>query len=157
MFIGNVFPFNYWRLFALLLLFGLFVSLVWKTVSWKIVTAVSVAALLVVAIVSETPEKPKYLLANGPLLIYDYQIGNNLLTYDYWDDEGMHSASVPFEASSVDSVILKRNEIYFAGKPVATDDGHKQKAVIVDGKTLLYLSDADRGIGFYTLRTVKLK
>jgi hypothetical protein len=156
-FMSNVFPFNYWRLFGLLAFFILFMSLIWKQVSWKIVTAVSGVALLFASATHKLAPNPDYFLKDSPLLIYDYHIENNQIIYDYWDQKGKHHQSVPVAISSVVPANLIGTEIYFFGKRIASDEGHKQKPVVISGKMLLYLSDADRGIGFYTLRKIDLK
>jgi uncharacterized membrane protein YqjE len=155
-FIENTFPFNYWRLFGLAGLFILFISLFWKTVSWKNVVALSCAGFLFAAILGRRAIHPDYLINNSPLLIYSYHLRDNSIIYDFWDQHGSHRQSVGIAVSTVAGARLTGNEIYFDGKQVTTDNGHKRNPIVINGKTLLYLSDADRGIGFFTLRKLDL-
>lgn len=60
------------------------------------------------------------------------------------------------KTSRVESADLTQNAIYYFGKKIPADTGNKLKPMVIDGKTLLYLSDYDRGIGFYTLRKIDL-
>lgn len=157
-FTGNVFPFSYPRLFALLGLLGGIVWLLRKAIQWKWVVSVSCASLLLGMLLHE--EKPvnsaSLLPKNSPVLLYDFFISKNRLTYYYWDANGRNRAWVKFRSGWVKSLIIRDNQVYDGQKQLTYDKSNKQKALLVDNKTVVYLSDYGRGIGFYTLRKIDL-
>ncbi len=79
------------------------------------------------------------------LLIYNFEIQENKLTYHYFDQKGLQQKilELPFKVKS----ITKLND----------DFGLKQKRenirkrYLINQNILIYLSDKNRGIGFYTL------
>jgi hypothetical protein len=155
----SCFEISYLRLFALLVLFAVFLSLIWKMVNWKIVSLASIASILVLLIFTKNEPSPSayFLNKSAPLLIYDYKTENNRLTYFFWNQKGENSQSLSLPFKKIDDADLTRNEIYYFGKRILSDDGNRLKPMVIDGKTLLYLSDHDRGIGFYTLRKIELR
>ena len=156
-FIDLAYPMSYLRFFVLIAFFALLVSTLWRLVNWKIVAACSLVGFGL-KLTMPIPESPgKLLLHASPLLVYDYEIKNQKLTYSYWDGKGGHRASMPFESASVMPADLIRNQVYFHGKKLVYDKSHKRKPMIIDGKTLIYLTDAGRGIGFYTLRKIEFR
>jgi len=97
-----------------------------------------------------------FLDKKSPLLIYDYKIANNRLTYFYWDQKGKNAKSIPFETQNSYSIELRGNQVFYKKEQLTFDKSNKLKPIIVNGKTIIYLSDYDRGIGFYTLRKINL-
>jgi len=148
------FPVSYLRLFALLLFFGI---LVWTMVPYlnlKIISVVVVVPLLLVLIVKKKEiVVSDDVLKNPPILIYDFKVSGNELTYYYWNENGENRKTIAFEAKHNVSSKIKHNQVFYNGKKMATDSGNKLKAVVI-GKKVLYLSDFGRGIGFYNLRVV---
>lgn len=158
LFIAFPFPFSYWRLFALLAVFSLLLTMFYQNINLKMVSFVALASLGLALYfgVSKTANS-SYFLDKSPLLIYDYSIDNNRLTYNYWNQNGENNTSITLQASTIVPADLIRNEIYYYGKKIAAGNGNKLKPIVIDGKTLLYLSDEDRGIGFFTLRKLVLE
>ena len=158
LFIQNSFPFSYLRLFLLLLLFALFLYQFRRKISWQIVVISSlVPTILVLIFEKEEVMKSNIAQANLPILIYDYQIKDNQLTYFYWNEKGENKTSIPFKSASSKALDIKKNQIILKNNMVTFDNSHKVKPLLVDGKTVIYLSDYGRGIGFYTLRTLNLR
>jgi len=157
-FIDNDLPFSYLRLFALILFLILFLSWLFYTIDAKIVSVVSAASLIIVLVFEKNKlQNSSYLLGkDAPILIYDYNISKNQLTYNYWDQAGKNSQSIPFENYSLKAVETKNNQIFYNNRQLTFDKSNKRKPFLIDGKTLLYLSDLDRGIGFYTIRKIAL-
>ena len=60
-------------------------------------------------------------------------------------------------SSNVEEVNIKNNIIYINNKKIALPKSNKKKAMLINKTTLLYLSDLNRGYGFYSLRKLKLK
>ncbi|MCF6128462.1 DUF2029 domain-containing protein [Flavobacterium sp. AS60] len=151
LFIEKAFPLSYLRLFLLLLLFVLFLFEFQQKINWKIVTVFSLMSMILVLIFKKNETVTStILLKNGPILIYDYKIKDNQLTYFYWNEKGENQAVIPFENKSCKAIELNSNQLTF-------DKNHKLKPILIDNKTVLYLSDYGRGIGFYTLRKMELK
>ena len=158
-FISNAFPFSYLRLFALLLLFSLFLSWLYYTIEIKIVM-ISVAAGFAVAYFFpiNKSENSSYLLGRDmPILIYDYRISKDLLTYYYWNETGKNSAFIPLENALTKVGEVKENQIFLDDKQLTFDTSYKEKPLLINNNTMLYLSDFDRGIGFYTLRKIDIR
>lgn len=148
------YPANFIRLFALLLLFALLVFLVYRSIRVLKVSVLAVIALVAVLLLrKESPALSGHVLGeNAPILIYDYAFKGNELIYAFRDENGDHKATTAFDGSQAQQLELRENQIFYNGSQVTFDNGNKQKPLLIDGNMLVYLSDYDRGIGFYTLR-----
>jgi hypothetical protein len=91
-------------------------------------------------------------------LIYDYKIKDNKLICSYWSIVGSKKDSVDFtgKESVTVSLCVKENQIYYSGKKMTDSPDWKKKPVLVDNRYIIYLSDKNKGIGFYTLRKITL-
>ena len=157
LFIEMDFPFSYLRLLFLLLLFSLFLIPFWKEINWKIVTLFSFIPMILVLIFKKNDSvNSSILLKDGPILIYNYKIENNNLTGFFKDEKGERVVLMHFNALTVEPLNLKDNQVFYQKKQLTFDNSKKLKPMLIDGKTILYLSDYDRGIGFYTLRKIEL-
>ncbi len=158
-FIQNSFPFSYFRLFFLLLFFGIVVSIVFKKVQWKVVIVVTLISVVSIIFINENETlKTDYLLdKNAPILIYDYKIENQKLTYFYWKENGENSKSIPFKHNKTQNLEIVNKQIFYNNKQLTFDTSNKLKPILIDDKTLLFLSDYDRGLGFYALREIEIK
>ena len=47
---------------------------------------------------------------------------------------------------------LRNNQIFYHGRQLTTTTDSKKKPMLINGSFILYLSDKNRGPGFYTLR-----
>jgi hypothetical protein len=156
LFIENKFPFSYLRLIALLLFFGLTIALVHKNIRWKTVATMSFIPLVFILFFKIGKlEKSTILLEDGPILVYDYEINNNSLIGCFWDGKEKVILWKP-KIHSFEPLKLKNNQVFYRNQQLTFDKSHKLKPILINGKTLLYLSDYDRGIGFYTLRKITL-
>lgn len=155
-FTENRFPLSYLRLFALLIFFMLLLSLLYKAVNWRMVSLISIVTLISILFLKQKePIQSVYLLQkDSPLLVYDYIIAHNKLTYFYWNEKGENRGTISFPASNPAAVDLKDNQVYYNKKQLTFDNSNKRKPMLINGKTIIYLSDYDRGIGFYTLRKI---
>ena len=163
LFIENSFPFSYWRLFLLLLFFGLFISLFYKNINWKIATIFSLVPMILVLIFKKNENiKSTILLKEGPILIYDYEIETNPETdYNYligsfWDGKEKKVFWKP-QIQTFQPLKLKNNQVFYKNQQLTFDKSNKLKPMLINNKTIIYLSDYDRGIGFYTLRKINLR
>ena len=64
--------------------------------------------------------------------------------------------TIPFDYEIAKPIEIKENQIYYNGKTLTSDKSNKLKPLLVDEHTVIYLSDLDRGIGFYTLRKLHI-
>jgi hypothetical protein len=105
--------------------------------------------------------KSTIVLKDGPILIYDYKLetrpedNHKYLTANFWDGED----KVLFWKQSfrtAESLDLKDNQVFYNNQQLTFDKSNKLKPILIDNKTILYLSDYERGIGFYTLRAIKI-
>jgi len=92
------------------------------------------------------------------LYIYDYGVKDHRLVYFYQDDRGQgeKDTGIPVGALTDDSLQMRDNQIYYKGMRMTVSPDWKEKAMLLDGGTILYLSDKNRGSGFYTLRQIRI-
>ncbi|WP_162127066.1 glycosyltransferase family 87 protein [Flavobacterium phycosphaerae] len=156
-FIDNTFPFSYLRLLGLLLFFGILISFFYKTIRWKMVALLAISSMILVLVFQKKDsENSVTLLQKSPILIYDYKIENNLLTYYFWDENGREKKSIPCGFFSFKHLDIKNNQVFYNTKQLTFDRSHKLKPILIDNNIVIYLSDLGRGIGFYTLRKTEL-
>jgi len=158
-FTANRFPFSYLRLFALALFFILFLSLIYRKINWKIITLSTVISCLLIALFKklEIENSTYFLHQKTPILVYDYKINNNQLTYFYWNENGQNAKLISFEIQNSNPLKLKENQVFYNKKQLTFDKDNKLKPMLINENLILYLSDYDRGIGFYTLRKINLQ
>lgn len=90
------------------------------------------------------------------LFIYDYTVKNGRLVYYFQDDkgEGEQETGIVAGALTEEGLNIRNNQIYYKGVALTSSPDWKAKPRLLDGRTIVYLSDEDRGIGFYTLRQI---
>jgi len=146
------------RLYLLLLLYGLW--LVGKK-TWNLWLFSSLALLfMTVATLTQHSEKDPstYLLAKEEhLYIYDYTVRDNRLVYYYRDDSGEHEqvTDYPIHTLATGDLSLSNNQIWCKGVKLTESADRKEKPALIDGEYILYLSDKNRGVDFYTLRQLR--
>lgn len=157
-FINKDFPFSYLRLYVLLLFFVLLLIQLRQRIYWKAVT-VSVFLSMVFVLIFKKQEvvTSKPLFQKAPILIYDYQVSHNQLTYFYWDEKGGHKNTIAFKNATVSELDVSQRKMVSKSELLPLEHGNKYQPMLIDNKTLIYLSDYGRGIGFYTLRVIELK
>jgi hypothetical protein len=103
-------------------------------------------------------DKSRYLLDHcDDLFVYDYTVENNRLIYFSWDGKKNEIATgVEVHSFSKGEVSIRDNQVYYLGKKMTSSPDWKKNASLLDGHTIVYLSDKDRGVCFYTLRAIDL-
>jgi hypothetical protein len=91
------------------------------------------------------------------LLITDFQLKDNKLIYNYWTENGLMTKSLLYKIRSSKPLKIIENQIWINGKKITTENSNKKKAILVDNTYLLYLTDYDRGVGFYDLKKLTLQ
>ena len=145
------------RLYGMLLLFGLLIVVAGMQFPIKLFGAL--IALLLLADVGKLfphPDNSNYLLSQELPFVYEYAIKEDQLVYYYWDDKGRHETSTGYAVHdySTNNVRIQNNQVYYKDKQLTSTPDRKKQVMLVNGKDIIYLSDKNRGFGFYTLRTI---
>lgn len=157
------FPFSFLRLLLLIVLFVLFVIELNQKMNWKIITILIVLPMVCVLIFNKQQEASSaILLEDGPILVYDYNIITNhetqskSLEANYWN--GKEGALLwNQEIEDVRPLELVNNQVFYNNRKITSDKSNKLKPMLINNKTIIYLSDYERGIGFFTLRKIEIK
>ncbi|MCF6131630.1 glycosyltransferase family 87 protein [Flavobacterium wongokense] len=158
LFISNDFPFSYLRLFLLLLFFVLFVMELEQKINWKLIVAATLLPMILVLIFKKEEKVTSHImLPDAPILIYNYKIANDNLVAECKDGNRRNGEVMPFDCNEVKLLSLKNNQVFYKNRQLTFDNSNKLKPMLIDHKAILYLSDYGRGIGFYTIRIIRLK
>lgn len=92
------------------------------------------------------------------ILIYDYGESNGKLRINFIDQNGRNEKELKREAAFVESnsIELKDNQIFYNGKQLTNSKDNKLKPMLNAKNEIYYLSDKNRGVGFYALRKMNL-
>lgn len=151
------FPISYLRLLTLVLLFIGIIIPFYQKVNWKTVTVFALVALLIPFLFEKkTTASTSFLMKNPPILIYDYQIKNKELTYYYWNEKGENQKKLKLCKYDIIELPLKNNQIFFNNKQLTFDKSNKLKPILINGEVVVFLSDYNKGIGFYSLQKITL-
>ncbi|WP_133054032.1 glycosyltransferase family 87 protein [Niastella yeongjuensis] len=145
------------RLYGLLLLFGVLMVAAGMQFSVKLFAALVAVLLLADAgKLFPKPDKSTYLLLQPLPFVYEYAIKENQLVYRYWDGSGSHETSTHYGVHnySTSDVRIQNNQVYYKNKQLTSTPDLKKQPMLVNGTQIIYLSDRNRGFGFYTLRTI---
>jgi hypothetical protein len=148
------------RLFIMLLLFFAAATPVHsgkKYFNWLALSIVIFTAVTFLSSKRETDESSYYIGKEISLLSYDFSFSGKNLLVKVLEDNGPAEKIIPFneEIFSVEPLQIQNNQIRFKGRRFAGSD-NKLKAVVVNGRDIVYLSDRNRGIGFYALRKISI-
>ncbi|WP_324066915.1 MAG: glycosyltransferase family 87 protein [Flavobacterium sp.] len=154
-----IFPFNYIRLLIIILLGSSLVFYIRKQLPVFIILFCSglISVIHVLFFQNENVTYDKVIPNEKELLITDYKLLNDQLTYYYWTHEGLKSKKIFCKTNATQPLYIKENQIYFNQKKVTNEASSKKKAVLLNNEYILFLSDYDRGIGFYDLKKMKLE
>lgn len=154
------------RLYCLFVIFLVFMVYLRPAVKpWWVAGSIGLVAMLWFNLKVDYPYSryEEYLLEKEQhLLIYDFRISGNQLTYNYFDVKGPGEESIklPFTAENLEEIDMNKVDYLTpsseSGRGVAAGE-NTPKAVIIDRKRVIYLSDANRGVGFYTLKMMGFK
>jgi hypothetical protein len=151
------FPLNYLRLYFLTLFF---IVLIWHFRKQIPLKKISIAVFLFsigITVFKEQKTNFKTVLKT-PILTYDYQLKNDKIHYSFWNENGENHLTKEFKHKIVDSTNIKivDNQIFYKDDQITFDDSNKKKPVIINDKKVIFLSDAEIGIGFYSIRKLDL-
>jgi hypothetical protein len=157
-FLSNlIFPINYIRLFSSIILL-ISISLYFRDIiNFK--KLLGFVAILTITLLLFSKTKTNYKsIIEVPILTYNYQINNNKIIYSYWNQNGENHKKVDFKYSTIDSVnvTIIDNQIFYKNEQITFDNSNKMNVRIINNKELVFLSDANRGIGFYDLKKINI-
>jgi hypothetical protein len=149
--IANV-PFNWFqqfpvlfkfpRLYAMLMLFALLVYLSRATFRWYYI-----AIPILVCILPVTPkinQQNYFLEKQEAALMCDFNVGQQELVISYFNSKGPIQKIIPWSFT-----VTKINEVK---APDGIARSEHVKSYLINDSLQLYLSDENRGVGFYALR-----
>lgn len=151
------FPLNYLRLYFLTLFF---IVLIWHFKKQIPLKKVSIAVFLFsIGITVFKDEKSNFkTVIKTPILTYDYQLKNDKIYYSFWNENGENYLIKEYKYKIVDSTNIKivDNQIFYKDKQITFDNSNKKKPLIINDSKVFFLSDAEIGIGFYSIRKLDL-
>lgn len=144
------------RLYLLLIFFGLSLRplrLAWHTGLWAGLSLFFIG-LFLIGYHRDTDKSVYFFTREEHIFINDYQVSNGTLVYSYLDGFGPHLVNTGLAVTgwSANQLEVKDKQIFYKGKQLTNSPDVKKKPLLIDGKFILYLSDKNRGPGFYTLR-----
>lgn len=146
------------RLYLLLLFFLLLfrpLRMAWSTGLWAALTIFFVG-LFFAGYRRDRDASTYFFPREEHIFINDYSVKNGVLYYSYWDGTGAHPVSTGMPVASSEALEVRDKQIYYKGRRLTQSPDGKLKPLLIDGKFVLYLSDKNRGPGFYTLRKLAL-
>lgn len=142
----------------LLLLFGIGLLLHHKTSFILLEKGLLILFLLVnlsAFFRSTCADKSEYLLKKEEhLLITNLYVLDNQLYYEYWAIEEIkkHNTFIQIDTANTHQISVIDNQIFWQDKQLTSCADHKIQPTFLNDSTIIYLSDKNRGKGFYTLR-----
>ena len=153
--------FRFPRLYLLILLFFMIASgreLIASRFKWMLASIALFAGISILLLKKDHDGSTYFLSNEAGLLSYDFQIaGNNLLLKTLYEDGSRVREYVLTDSvRTVKPLAIINGQIDFNG-PVTIDDDNKLNPMLINNNYILYLSDKNRGIGFYALRKLFVK
>jgi hypothetical protein len=153
--------FQFPRLYFMLLLFIalLIVTKTRFTIKQFGVLVLLFGLLSLPAFFKKTDEGEYLLSKEKHILIHDVSAIGGKLAYSYWSKEGPQPEITDKTVSSVttNGLQLIDNQVYYYNKKLTNSADWKKTPILINNEEIIYLSDKNRGIGFYTIRTLRLQ
>ena len=146
------------RLYLMLLLFIVIcMKYRYAAVDMKwLVTSVAIFVSINYLTSKRSDDKSEYYLDDEiSLLGYDFSFSGHELTLKIIDENGpaIKVISLADSIRTVQPLTLINNQVYF-NEQLTKGSDHKMNPVLLDNKEIVYMSDQNRGIGFYALRKI---
>jgi hypothetical protein len=112
------------------------------------------------SMLKDKPVQNEYVLnQEEQILTTDYWNNNGKLEYEYWTVPKPMSTLTELVIKTVDAnlVRIENGQVYYKNNQLTNTKGNKRKPLLINDKEVFYLSDQNRGIGFYTLMKVRLE
>lgn len=153
------FPTNFIRLFILLIFTVLIIWQFKKKINFKMIVVIAVLLGAISFLLRKTKINfTNFLKQKTPILIYNYVIKNDTLVYHYFNEYGKHQQKTDCYITNIETenLELKNNQIFYKGRQLTFTNSNKIKPILLNKKYIVFLSDDNRGIGFYELQKIIL-
>jgi len=148
-------PFSFPRMWLLLLLLFVLIKDNLFQINWKksLLFILPVSFLYFFLFLPKNDMTKFESISSDHILSYDFTIKDGFLHYKFWDAKGEHLQTTEIQVTTIDTsnIYLIDNQIIYKNKQLTFGKDHKLKPAIINGQTLVYLSDIKKGIGFYSL------
>jgi Protein of unknown function (DUF2029). len=101
------------------------------------------------------PDPSRYFFTTNTPLIYKINIRQNHLAYFYWNGSGSHEVITNHLVTTAEEIPIINNQLIHNGHQLTHTPDLKKQAMLINNRQVIYLSDKNRGVGFYTLRVLK--
>jgi glycosyl transferase family 87 len=147
---------QYPRLYVMLFL--IIIIVLFYRVKIKLKYLIPFIALFVLSMRIGSSKSDYYSTTVKELMIYDYTVLDDQLTYKFWIDNGEQIKTISINDSIWfdESLALNQNQIYYDGNQITDSDDRKLKPMRLGDEEIVCLSDKNRGVGFYTFRKINL-
>jgi hypothetical protein len=153
-------PFRFPRFF-LMITFLVFIFISVKiSINWLVPVVFLLLFGMTVLFKTNEEDKSQRLISDEKhSLIFNYGLKDNFIFYEYWDENGENTFQTAESGHElkINDVEIMNHQIFYKGKQVTNTSDNKKLPGVLDGKYILYLSDANKGIGFYTIRSINIK
>ncbi len=157
-------PISFLKLFLFIILWSVLIFK--EQISYKLHITIGSIALMISLFVTNLSQQNSTILSDNrntliikqQSIIYDYSITNGYLVYKYWSEKGSQTKKTEYKVTSInyDNVYVKDKNVYYLDKQLTDNTANKLKPAIVNGDTLIYLSDYKRGVGFYNFQKIMI-
>lgn len=148
------------RLFVLILIFGIGVEAIRPKFDGKLMVF-SVLIVLFKGLALDSPKPPEgqyYLDDNRYGILYDLNPEGRRIALSFLNEKGIRSDTMIVQDSiwrDLD-LSLKNGQVFYQNRQITDSPARKRSPLRLNQHEILYLSDEKRGVGFYTLRRVKM-
>ncbi|CAA6824962.1 MAG: Unknown protein [uncultured Aureispira sp.] len=107
---------------------------------------------------NKPPQNDYVLIEEEQILTIDYWNNNGKLEYEYWTVPKPKTILTERVIKTVNAsaVRIENGQVYYKNTRLTNTKGNKRKPLLINAQEVFYLSDQNRGIGFYTLMKVDL-
>lgn len=97
-------------------------------------------------------------LPQKPTMLTGFNLENGFLKYEFRNERGVQFNKIPFPHKWTENqlVSVQKNKIFWKGTMILDSPDMKKSPVLVDGKWVIYMSDKNRGPGFFSLRMLTI-
>jgi hypothetical protein len=101
----------------------------------------------------------EFLTTKSPLITFDFELRPNHLSYSFWDVNGPQQVAFPISKpfENLPKLHIINNQIFMADQQLTFDHSNKLQPQWLNKNEILFLSDKERGIGFYQIRTLHIE
>lgn len=128
----------------------------WYFISFSL--SISMGIILPFVRIQKTNDVQSWWTDQLPTLTYQMTCENDSLKIWYWDQNGDHSMFLQSLTCNQypSEETLKDGQIYLGNKQLTYDSSNKKDPIRLNKNRIIFLSDVNRGIGFYTIKALDI-